>query len=138
MSADRVDIGLPDDPRVPQPDDADPRVSKELGGAAPAVGPGRSGTSGQGADGSASHADGSGQASPCAGQAVQAHPVVRPFVVTDLTEDVREWVVRAVLRRGQGPERPVVPLRVLGVAFDLCVEPVAQEGLDARISQNCR
>jgi hypothetical protein len=58
MSADRVDIGLPDDPRVPQPDDADPRVSKELGGAAPAVGPGRSGTSGQVTDGSASHADG--------------------------------------------------------------------------------
>jgi hypothetical protein len=27
------------DPRIPQPDDADPTVSKELGGAAPAVGP---------------------------------------------------------------------------------------------------
>ena len=34
--ADEVDIRLPDDPRVPQPDDADPTVSKELGGAAPA------------------------------------------------------------------------------------------------------
>jgi hypothetical protein len=39
---DEVAIQLPDDPRVPQPDDADPTVSKELGGAAPAVGPGRS------------------------------------------------------------------------------------------------
>jgi hypothetical protein len=41
-AADEVEIRLPDDPRVPQPDDADPTVSKELGGAAPAVGPGRS------------------------------------------------------------------------------------------------
>ena len=58
-AADEVDIRLPDDPRVPQPDDADPTVSKELGGAAPAVGPGRSaGTSGPGTDGSASDADG--------------------------------------------------------------------------------
>jgi hypothetical protein len=40
--AEEVDIRLPDDPRVPQPDDADPTVSKELGGAAPAIGPGRS------------------------------------------------------------------------------------------------
>jgi hypothetical protein len=39
---DEVKVQLPDDPRVPQPDDADPTVSKELGGAAPAVGPGRS------------------------------------------------------------------------------------------------
>jgi len=31
---------LPDDPRVPRPEDADPSTSKELGGAAPAVGPG--------------------------------------------------------------------------------------------------
>jgi hypothetical protein len=31
---------LPEDPRVPQPEDADPSTSKELGGAAPAVGPG--------------------------------------------------------------------------------------------------
>ena len=31
---------LPDDPRVPRPEDADPTRSKELGGAAPAVGPG--------------------------------------------------------------------------------------------------
>jgi hypothetical protein len=30
---------LPDDPRVPRPEDADPAMSKELGGAAPAVGP---------------------------------------------------------------------------------------------------
>lgn len=30
---------LPDDPRVPTVDDADPSTSKELGGAAPAVGP---------------------------------------------------------------------------------------------------
>jgi hypothetical protein len=41
-AADEVEIRLPDDPRVPQPDDADPAVSKELGGAAPAIGPGRS------------------------------------------------------------------------------------------------
>jgi len=40
-AADEVDIALPDDPRVPRLDDADPTVSKELGGAAPAVGPGR-------------------------------------------------------------------------------------------------
>jgi hypothetical protein len=52
-----ADVRVPDDPRVPQPDDADPTVSKELGGAAPAIGPGRSsGTSGT--DGSASDADG--------------------------------------------------------------------------------
>jgi hypothetical protein len=58
-AADEAEIRLPDDPRVPQPDDADPTVSKELGGAAPAVGPGRtSGTSGPGTDGSASDADG--------------------------------------------------------------------------------
>ena len=58
-AADEVDIRLPDDPRVPQPDDADPTVSKELGGAAPAVGPGRSaGTSDPGTDGSESDADG--------------------------------------------------------------------------------
>jgi hypothetical protein len=38
---DEIEIQLPDDPRVPQPDDADPTVSKELGGAAPAIGPGR-------------------------------------------------------------------------------------------------
>jgi hypothetical protein len=60
-AADEVEIRLPDDPRVPQPDDADPTVSKELGGAAPAVGPGRSsGTSrpDPGTDGSASDADG--------------------------------------------------------------------------------
>jgi hypothetical protein len=31
---------LADDPRVPQRDDADPSTSKELGGAAPGVGPG--------------------------------------------------------------------------------------------------
>jgi hypothetical protein len=31
---------IPDDPRVPQPEDAEPWRSKELGGAAPAVGPG--------------------------------------------------------------------------------------------------
>ena len=37
-----AEIQLPDDPRIPQPEDADPTVSKELGGAAPAVGPGRS------------------------------------------------------------------------------------------------
>jgi hypothetical protein len=50
-TADEVDIRLPDDPRVPQPDDADPTMSKELGGAAPAVGPGpSSGTSGPGTD----------------------------------------------------------------------------------------
>jgi hypothetical protein len=30
---------LPDDPRVPKIEDADPTRSKELGGAAPAVGP---------------------------------------------------------------------------------------------------
>ncbi|MGR6964587.1 hypothetical protein ACU610_09025 [Geodermatophilus sp. URMC 61] len=30
---------LPDDPRVPRPEDAEPTRSKELGGAAPAVGP---------------------------------------------------------------------------------------------------
>lgn len=30
---------LPDDPRVPRIEDADPTMSKELGGAAPAVGP---------------------------------------------------------------------------------------------------
>jgi hypothetical protein len=30
----------PDDPRVPRPEDAEPSRSKELGGAAPAVGPG--------------------------------------------------------------------------------------------------
>jgi hypothetical protein len=30
---------LPDDPRVPTPEDADPSRSRELGGAAPAVGP---------------------------------------------------------------------------------------------------
>ena len=30
---------LPDDPRVPRIEDADPSTSKELGGAAPAVGP---------------------------------------------------------------------------------------------------
>jgi hypothetical protein len=30
---------VPDDPRVPRPEDADPAMSKELGGAAPAVGP---------------------------------------------------------------------------------------------------
>jgi hypothetical protein len=41
-AADTAEIRLPDDPRVPQPDDADPTVSKELGGAAPAIGPGRS------------------------------------------------------------------------------------------------
>jgi hypothetical protein len=58
-AADEVDIAFPDDPRVPQPDDADPTVSKELGGAAPAVGPGRSsGTSDQGTDGSSSDTDG--------------------------------------------------------------------------------
>ena len=31
---------LPDDPRVPRPEDAEPTQSSELGGAAPAVGPG--------------------------------------------------------------------------------------------------
>jgi hypothetical protein len=31
---------LPDDPRVPRPEDADPDSGQELGGAAPAVGPG--------------------------------------------------------------------------------------------------
>jgi hypothetical protein len=30
---------LPDDPRVPRLEDADPRASRELGGPAPAVGP---------------------------------------------------------------------------------------------------
>jgi hypothetical protein len=30
----------PDDPRVPRPEDAVPTESRELGGAAPAVGPG--------------------------------------------------------------------------------------------------
>jgi hypothetical protein len=30
---------LPDDPRVPRAEDADPSESRELGGAAPAVGP---------------------------------------------------------------------------------------------------
>ena len=30
---------LPDDPRVPRPEDAEPTRSEELGGAAPAVGP---------------------------------------------------------------------------------------------------
>lgn len=30
---------LPDDPRVPRPEDAEPTRSKELGGAAPAIGP---------------------------------------------------------------------------------------------------
>ena len=39
---DEIDIRVPDDPRIPQPDDADPTVSKELGGAAPAIGPTRS------------------------------------------------------------------------------------------------
>ena len=58
-AADEVDIRLPDDPRVPQPDDADPTVSKELGGAAPGHRPpGSAGTSGPGTDGSASDADG--------------------------------------------------------------------------------
>ncbi len=40
--ADPRAIRPPDDPRVPRPEDADPTVSKELGGAAPAVGPGGS------------------------------------------------------------------------------------------------
>jgi hypothetical protein len=31
---------LPDDPRVPRPEDADPSRSQDLGGAAPSVGPG--------------------------------------------------------------------------------------------------
>ena len=39
-AADEAEIRLPNDPRIPQPDDADPTVSKELGGAAPAIGPG--------------------------------------------------------------------------------------------------
>jgi hypothetical protein len=57
-AADEVEIRLPDDPRVPQPDDADPTASKELGGAAPAVGPGRSsGTSRPGTDGAGADAD---------------------------------------------------------------------------------
>jgi hypothetical protein len=34
---------LPVDPRVPRPEDADPSTSKELGGAAPVVGPGAGG-----------------------------------------------------------------------------------------------
>jgi hypothetical protein len=58
-TADEVDIRLPDDPRVPQPEDADPTVSKELGGAAPAVGPGRSSTtSGRGANAPAADEEG--------------------------------------------------------------------------------
>jgi hypothetical protein len=58
-TADEVEIRLPDDPRVPHPDDADPTVSKELGGAAPAVGPGRSSsTSGRDADAPAPDEDG--------------------------------------------------------------------------------
>jgi hypothetical protein len=59
-AADEVEIRLPDDPRVPQPDDADPTVSKELGGAAPAVGPGRSRREPRtrGTDGSRADADG--------------------------------------------------------------------------------
>jgi hypothetical protein len=32
---------IPDDPRIPRPEDAEPTRSKELGGAAPAVGPGK-------------------------------------------------------------------------------------------------
>jgi hypothetical protein len=59
-AADEVEIRLPNDPRVPQPDDADPTVSKELGGAAPAVGPGRSEREAvtHGTDGSPADADG--------------------------------------------------------------------------------
>jgi hypothetical protein len=59
-AADEVEFRLPDDPRVPQPDDADPTVSKELGGAAPAVGPGRSRREPRtrGTDGSRADADG--------------------------------------------------------------------------------
>jgi hypothetical protein len=56
-AGDEVEISFPDDPRIPKPDDADPTVSKELGGAAPAIGPGRSrqepgdrGADGSGAD----------------------------------------------------------------------------------------
>src|SRR3954453_18296320 len=57
-AGDEVEIRLPEDPRIPQPDDADSMVSKELGGAAPAIGPGRSrqefrdrGADGSGGDG---------------------------------------------------------------------------------------
>ena len=58
-TADEVDIRLPDDPRVPQPDDADPSMSKELGGAAPAVGSGPSSrTSGPGTDAPPADEDG--------------------------------------------------------------------------------
>jgi hypothetical protein len=58
-AADEVEVALPEDPRVPQPDDADPTVSKELGGAAPAVGPGRpSGAARPGKDASAADAHG--------------------------------------------------------------------------------
>jgi len=59
-AGDEVGIRLPDDPRVPQPDDADPTASKELGGAAPAVGPGRSRQQRRDGDagGSAADADG--------------------------------------------------------------------------------
>jgi hypothetical protein len=38
-AADETAPPLPDDPRVPRIEDADPTRSKELGGAAPAVGP---------------------------------------------------------------------------------------------------
>jgi hypothetical protein len=57
---DEVEIRLPDDPRVPQPDDADPTMSRELGGADPAVGPGRSQRERRtpGTDGSREDADG--------------------------------------------------------------------------------
>jgi hypothetical protein len=37
---DRERPALPDDPRVPRPEDAAPTAGKELGGAAPPVGPG--------------------------------------------------------------------------------------------------
>jgi hypothetical protein len=59
-AADEVEIRPPNDERVPQPDDADPTVSKELGGAAPAVGSGRSRPEprGRGTDGSRPDADG--------------------------------------------------------------------------------
>jgi hypothetical protein len=59
-AGDEVEIRLPDDPRIPQPDDADPTVSKELGGAAPAIGPGRSRQEprDRGAEGSDADADG--------------------------------------------------------------------------------
>jgi hypothetical protein len=59
-AADEVDIRVPDDPRVPQPDDADPAVSKELGGAAPVIGPGRArgGPGTRDTDGSRPGADG--------------------------------------------------------------------------------